>query len=182
MDIFDAEKLVRLRELEDREAIEQLIYTFSHVETRGSVDAYLELFTPDAEHETRWPKTWPDGRAGTSRVLRGHEALREHVTRLLSLNKIARRFVSHPQIVVDGDRGTGVMFRIRVDPKGSIPEVTYGRYLDQYRRMPDGAWKFERRVFEICPEPPSPLSGVDEYVPWDSYLGLSQSNTTEGAS
>jgi ketosteroid isomerase-like protein len=166
---IDAEKLSRLRELEDREAITQLIYRFCRVETRGSVEAYLDLFTPDGQHETRWSKTWPDERAGTSRVIQGHQAMREHVTRLVGLKKTARRFCSHPQIVVDGDQATGVMYRIKVDPKGSAPEVTYGRYLDHYRRTADGAWRIDQRVFELAMEPPEPLSDVNDYVVWDSY-------------
>ncbi len=166
---IDSVTQFRLRELEDHAAIEELIYRFSSVETRGSVESYLDLFTPDGEHETRWAEDWPDERAGSSRVIRGHSALGDHVTWLLGRNMTARRFVSHLKIDLDGDRATGVMFRIKVDPKGSTPEVTYGRYVDEYVRTADGVWRIKRRVFEISAVPPAPLSGVECYVPWDSY-------------
>jgi hypothetical protein len=56
--------------------------------------------------------------------------------------------VVDPKINVEGDRASAMSYFMRVDQGDDHPWVhSMGRYLDQFRRCPDGRWRFlERRA------------------------------------
>jgi hypothetical protein len=62
-------------------------------------------------------------------------------------------------IRVQGDRATVESFFIGFNADDGRPQLfLIGRYTDQMVRCPDGAWRFQERVFEGENDPPGAAS------------------------
>lgn len=154
----DARKLEdRLRAVEDRVEIEQVLMRYAAAYNTGDADTYVSLFTPDAVFELRRDigeppfigpfkgrdairKQWfPDVQAGNATAAGKFGPMR-HVT-------------TNYEIEVSGDTATVRAFFIEVVsnganiPPGSNPPTIHamGRYEDELVRR-DGRWLFSKRV------------------------------------
>jgi ketosteroid isomerase-like protein len=156
-DAFGAESLEeRLRAVEDRLAIEQLMMRYAAALNTDDADTYVSLFTPDATFELRRQadeppflgpfegraalrKQWfPDAPASTAGAARFGPM--RHVT-------------TNYEIDVAGDTATIRAFFIEIVsnganiPPGSKPPTIHamGRYEDELVKV-DGQWFFSKRV------------------------------------
>lgn len=127
---------VRLRHLEDLQAITQLFVDYGEHLDAGDFHAYAELFAEDGE-----VLLGPMGRA------RGRHAIEQLMTQALA-GKVGSTYhiVSSPRIALDGDRATStVMWSVAsVQPDGFARLTMVGHHLDDLVRTPDG-WRFQRR-------------------------------------
>jgi ketosteroid isomerase-like protein len=147
----------RLRAVEDRVEIEQLLMRYAAAYNTGDANAYVAMFTPDAVFELRRDideppfigpfkgreairKQWfPNIPAGASTAGGSFGAMR-HVTTNYEIN-------------VKGDTATVRAFFIEVvsnganTPPGSKPPTIHamGRYEDELVRH-DGRWLFSKRI------------------------------------
>jgi uncharacterized protein (TIGR02246 family) len=141
----------RLRALEDREAIRQLLVDYGAALDRRDFAAFGALFTEDAEYVS----------GGTP--LTGRAAIRAQLERTLSSNPMnlpAPNFhlSFNPSITLDGDRATAVSLGAYTAPDpagGGTRLVFFVWYQDELVREADG-WKFRRRVVGSGPLPGGP--------------------------
>jgi hypothetical protein len=93
----------------------------------GDLDAWGELFEPEAELSV-YGKTW-----------RGRERIKE----LISGAPAGIHLGGLPIVDVDGDTARGIQNYIFIDP--AIPETRIGWYHDQLARS-GGSWRFRSRA------------------------------------
>jgi hypothetical protein len=130
----------RLRGLEDRAEIRQLIQTYRrHLDARD-LKAYGLLFAADGE--------WLGG-TGHGRSPAGITAMLEDRLpgNTSESGQLSWHLVAEPEIVLHGDRATGdVTWALLGRGTGDTPTLQLlGHYEDTYVRE-DGHWKFQRRV------------------------------------
>jgi hypothetical protein len=134
------ELLMRLRQLEDREAIRDLHNQYCFIQDRGhsshaeaDVQAFLALCHPDVA----WDNT-PDG----SRAHRGHDAVADYLRRLWKRFDSCMHYVHNLSIVfATSDRARGRSSFDAVGDIGGEAFVAAGYYEDEYARTESG-WKF----------------------------------------
>ena len=141
----------RVRHLEDRVAIGELIARYCLVLDNRDVDAIESLFTPDA-------RVWSvDGVMDA----RGRQAAVEMFKSRFTVLGPSNHF-THDRIVefdhMDPDRATGfVLAHAEMQRKGQ-PMLATIRYTDRYRRL-QGRWRIAERVLSFF-----------YYVPTAEYL------------
>jgi 3-phenylpropionate/cinnamic acid dioxygenase small subunit len=123
----------RLRRLEDLEAIRQLQIDYGNALDRGNVDAYVALFTEDAELNL-----------GPIARCTGHAEIREAATRMSGGGSI--HLIGNPQITLDGDTAKAVVsWTVVAAGENGQPTVTStGAHRDDLVRTADG-WRLTRR-------------------------------------
>jgi ketosteroid isomerase-like protein len=141
----------RLRRLEDRVEIEELVARYGLVMDDRDVDAMPSLFTPDVAIRSA------DGVMNAVGIDAAVELFRGRFAVLGPSNHF-----THDRIVTfddaDADRATGlVLSHAEMNRKG-MPMITAMRYHDEYRRHA-GRWKFASRLLTFF-----------YYVPTAQYL------------
>ena len=141
----------RVRHLEDRVAIGELIARYGLVLDNRDVDAIESLFTPDA-------RVWS---ADGAMDARGRQAVIEVFRGRFDLLGPSNHF-THDRIVefdhMDPDRATGlVLAHAELQCKGQ-PMLAAIRYQDVYQRC-EGRWRFRERGLSVM-----------YYVPTAEYL------------
>jgi ketosteroid isomerase-like protein len=146
----------RLRAVEDRLAIEQLLMRYAAALNTDDADTYVSLFTPDATFELRRQSGEPPFLG----PFRGRDALRKQwfpdappSTAGASRFGPMRHVTTNYEIDVAGDTATVRAFFIEVvsngsnTPPGSNPPTIHamGRYEDELVKL-DGRWLFSKRV------------------------------------
>ncbi|MBX5442055.1 MAG: nuclear transport factor 2 family protein [Solirubrobacteraceae bacterium] len=130
----------RVRELEDREAIRNLLQEYRRTLDVRDLRAFSALFAANG--------TW-SGRSGTAT---GPDAIHDMLAEQLPDNPPAPgptlwHWISDPVITVDGDRATASSLWMHVrrgdDDRPLLP--TLGAYDDELVRE-DGRWRFLRRT------------------------------------
>jgi 3-phenylpropionate/cinnamic acid dioxygenase small subunit len=149
----------RLQAAEDYIAIEQLLMRYAAALNTGDADAYVSLFTPDAEFDLKRDVDEP---AFLGPFI-GHDALRKQWFPDADPNGVPdRRFgpmrhvTTNYEIDVDGDAATVRAFFMEVvsngdnSPPGSKPPTVHamGRYEDRLVKR-DGRWLFSKRTVVI---------------------------------
>lgn len=139
----DAAREARVRELEDRQQIRDLVLRYREELDRRDLAAYAALFAADG--------TW-EGRTGSARTPAGIQAMLEE---RLAPNPPApgpttTHLVTEPRITVTGDTATGFcLWSLIGRSPADTPEILLvGHYDDEYVRE-DGEWKFARRVAAV---------------------------------
>jgi uncharacterized protein (TIGR02246 family) len=140
----------RLRVLEDREEIRNLLQEYRRTLDVRDMRAFSELYARDG--------TW----TGASGTATGPEAIHDMLVGVLPDNPPAPastlwHWITDPAITVDGDRATAESFWMHVRRgEGDTPLLpTLGHYQDDLVRE-DGRWRFQlRRVSRLIPEDPS---------------------------
>jgi hypothetical protein len=131
----------RLHDLEDRQAIVDLLNTYGHGLDYGLTEVFVDLWTDDGV----WQLPIIDPFNGLDEIRAHHERVyappREHRS---------KHCVVEPLIEVDGDeaRVDSYFFVLVFEEKGPLMR-SYGRYRDQVVRCPDGRWRFRRRDAEL---------------------------------
>jgi ketosteroid isomerase-like protein len=124
--------------LADHLAIRQLRAAYSHAVDDCAWDEWVGLFTPDATCELGF-----DTLAGIDEIERyARETLAERFAESYHTAQM-------PHVTVDGDAATGrwyilVYYEL---PDGATGRLL-GRYLDSYRRTPEG-WKFDHIDYDV---------------------------------
>jgi ketosteroid isomerase-like protein len=176
----------RIRRLEDRNEIEELIARYGLVMDDRDMAGMPDLFTPDAVVRSQ------DGVMNAT----GTAALVEMFKGRFTVLGPSNHF-THDKIIrfddADPDRAGGlVLSHAEMNRKG-VPMVTAIRYADQYRRH-DGRWKFSERVlsfFYYVPtaeyldafgpglakrmrayDKPTPADWPEGLATWKSYYGV----------
>lgn len=129
----------RLQQLEDREAIRQLLVDYGAALDRRDFPAFAALFARDAEYVAGPP-------------VRGPEAISAQLESTLSANPSNLptpnfHLSFNPSITLDGDRASAVSLGAYTAPDpagGATRMVFFVWYRDQLVRE-DGRWKFLRR-------------------------------------
>ncbi len=129
----------RLRQLEDLEAIRQLLVDYAHCLDSADHAGYADLFTEDGELNARM------GQA------KGRDAIRALLDDRLgddpsAPRKTAFHLIGNPVIKLDGDRATSnaLWAYITHDEQGYPMILQLGHYTDVLSRE-DGHWRFLRR-------------------------------------
>jgi len=154
----DARKLEdRLRAVEDRVEIEQVLMRYAAAYNTGDADTYVSLFTPDAVFELRRDIGEPPFLG----PFKGRDAIRKQWFPDVPAGKPTaggqfgpmRHVTTNYEIAVNQDTATVRAFFIEVvstganTPPGSNPPTIHamGRYEDELVRR-DGRWLFSKRV------------------------------------
>lgn len=141
----DAADLARLaRRTADEAAVRNLVAAVARAADGDDIDAYVDLFTPDASWEM------PGGER------RGHDDIRagsieRRDAGLIGPGSFARHTVSTVVVDVDSDadRATASStWQFWADTAGSPRLVLMGAYEDELART-DAGWKLARRVITI---------------------------------
>ena len=142
----------RIRELEDRAAITQLVHEYTRMYDQGDHDAMAELFSEDARID------YGPGMGGPRQ---GRESIRKWLEGIYAFKRTSHH-LSNVQIwleAADRARGTCYVLAWHEWPDDRPNAVLYGRYEDVYERTREG-WRIaERRELQHGQE--------DFDVPWN---------------
>ena len=141
----------RLRRLEDRAEIGELVSRYMiHVDDRD-LEALAECFTPDGRFHSK------DGRMDAS----GRDNLVAHYRSRREVLGVTYHY-THDQVIrfddADSDRAEGIVTAHAETVARGQPHITALRYNDVYRRL-DGRWRIENRLVSFLYYLP-----VQEYV------------------
>ncbi len=139
--------------LEDLEAIREVRIAYTHFWDAGDVEGTTSVFTDDAVIETHH-----GGKPFAAGGAVGKAAIREFFAGHMKSGKTNDRgaslhIVTNPQIKFTGpDTATGVWIltdiAIGQAAPGKPPQILYGTYNDQYRKV-NGDWKIQRMEVNV---------------------------------
>jgi 3-phenylpropionate/cinnamic acid dioxygenase small subunit len=128
----------------DRNDISALVYRYAELLDAGDLDGVTDMFA-DA--------TWRS--AATGAVLTTRDEVRAVYDRVILYDGVPRTRHLMDNLIVDVDDGADVAsgrcyYTVLQggEPGAPIAPILSGRYLDRYRRGPDG-WRFADREFHI---------------------------------
>src|SRR3954471_5675324 len=157
MDGLSQDLVDRLRRAEERDAVVRVLHEYAEALDYGFREQFLGCFSDDAVFEIRFPEpvdpTYP-ARGGR---------LTSHGVEYVGRTEIAAFFDQHTHapeaahkhavansiVDIDGDVAHVRSYFQRLDVRedGGIFTRTFGRYVDECRRV-DGRWRIARRVGE----------------------------------
>jgi ketosteroid isomerase-like protein len=132
----------RLRMLEDREAIRNLVARYGFVIDDRDMDGVADCFTEDGGFSSR------EGNIGA----RGRQAVVDQFHDRWAVLGPANHIVHQHYIELDpGDRNraTGLVSSHAELVRNGDVQITALRYDDEYRRCPDGRWRFADRMLSV---------------------------------
>jgi ketosteroid isomerase-like protein len=150
-----------IQHLIDKDAIRDLVLLYARAIDRKDIELLRDLYTADATdtHGTSF-----DGPA---------DAYCEFIARSLPHMKYSGHHICNHLISIDGNSGNGEVYALayhyipdRQNPGEYIEDFMAVRYIDNYRRVGDGKWRFSRRVVTYDMHITRPYSG-------DGLLGSS---------
>jgi 3-phenylpropionate/cinnamic acid dioxygenase small subunit len=129
----------------DRDEISALVYLYAELLDGGDLDAVTDMFA-DA--------TWRS--AATGAVLTTRDEVRAVYANVILYDGVPRTRHLMDNLIVDlvdgADEATGrcyyTVLQQRGEPGTPIEPILSGRYVDRYRRGPDG-WHFADREFHV---------------------------------
>ncbi len=133
----------RLRELEDRQAIHELLMNYGRTIDTRDFEAFARLFTDDAEY------------GGGKLQFKGPVAIRERLETSLKARPMPGRdwhFLLNETVTLNGDEATAVSlgaFFVRGE-SNKLESNSIAIYTDHLVRQ-GGVWKFKRRVLSSVP-------------------------------
>jgi ketosteroid isomerase-like protein len=133
----------RLKELEDRQAIHELLMNYGRTIDTRNFEAFARLWTDDAEY------------GGGKLQFKGPAAIRERLETSLKARPMPGRdwhFLMNETVTLNGDEATAVSlgaFFVRGE-SNKLESNSIAIYADHLVRQ-DGAWKFKRRVLSSVP-------------------------------
>jgi len=140
--------LARLEQLEAERAIVDTMYAYGSSLDYGDRDRFLQCFAPDAEYVVDMRSD-----AGAGFTFHGHEELDGYFAGHSHAPDAWHKHVTtNPSVTVDGDRASAVSYFLRVDAAaepGPAMVLASGRYLDEFVRGDDGAWRIRARRCEV---------------------------------
>lgn len=132
----------RLRELEDRNAIGELIARYGFTIDDRDIGAVADLFTDDAVMRSN------DGVMHAT----GRDAVVEQFHGRFAALGPSNHFTHDRVITFDGadpDRATGLVVSHAEMTREGRAKLACIRYYDQYRRCEDGRWRFRERLLSF---------------------------------
>ncbi len=164
---MDMDMEERIRVLEDRESIKELMATYCFmVDDDKCAELVNDHFTEDARCDFRFrPEGLPpliadlEEKAPPAFISNGREEVVNFFRNFVGLMLKDMSHTTHNhRIVVDGDRASGdCYFELTArDANTSAPMTGAGRYFDEFERV-DGEWRFSQRkadIFYIAPLSP----------------------------
>jgi ketosteroid isomerase-like protein len=157
-----------LQRLIDKDAIRDLVLSYSRAIDRKDVDLLRDLYTEDAtdSHGSSF-----DGPA---------DQYCDFIAAALPYMAYSGHHVCNHLVEVEGDRGQGEVYAIalhyipdRANPGAMIEDFMAVRYIDNYRRCADGKWRFAKRVVTYDMHMMRPFDG-------DGLLGSSPVDPSYG--
>ena len=149
----------RLDRLESNEAIRNIITAYAIACDEHDMPRLMNLFTDDAAFDA------PNG----SMVADGKTAIREMFINTFRIRGPAYHWTHDTTIEIDADdpnRACGLVLSHAETTPNGVVSIAAMRYQDDYRREPDGQWRFSKRVISFL-----------YYVPAaDFSQGLNQSH------
>jgi hypothetical protein len=135
----------RLQELEDRQAIHELLMNYGRTLDNRDFEGFARLFTADAEY------------GGGTLQFKGPAAIRAWLEKALKTNAAPApgkdwHFLLNETITLNGDEATAVSlgaFFVRGEGN-KLESNSIAIYTDHLVRQ-DGVWKFKRRVLGSAP-------------------------------
>lgn len=144
----------RLKVLEAERAILSALYAYAHTIDYGLKEAWLDLFTEDAEYRVeQFGEVLPFiGVAQPPEGLRGRDVLSQYIASHTHAPVLwHKHFLVEPVIRLEGDKTASVesyFARLDEDEKGAYV-MAYGRYLDRMVECSDRKWRFKGRCYQI---------------------------------
>jgi hypothetical protein len=139
------ELAARVAVLEDERAILRTLHAYGHAIDYGLADAWADCFAENGVFDV----TYASG--GERRTYTGRAELWNFAERHTNAPDVwHRHVVVDPLITLDGDRAEVASYFVFVLHSEGRPIIrSFGRYLDDMARQPDGAWRFTRRRAEV---------------------------------
>lgn len=143
-----------LQRLVDKDAIRDLVLTYSRAIDRKDVSLLRDLYTADAtdDHGDSF-----SGRAAD---------YCDFIEKSLPHIPYSGHHVCNHLIAVDGDEGSGEVYALalhlipdRQTPGALVEDFMAVRYIDNYRRESDGKWRFSKRVVTYDAQIQRPFDG-----------------------
>jgi uncharacterized protein (TIGR02246 family) len=143
----------RLRQLEDREEIRQLLVDYGRTLDRRDFAGFSKLFAENAEYVGGGGMGVTKGAAAIGKLL--EEVFRKNPTGLRSPNF---HLFANETIRVDGDSAVAISKGLFVVPnKANNPEMVMLATYEDVLVRENGRWKFKKRVVHgDIPAPPAP--------------------------
>ena len=131
----------------DTLALQALVAAYARHADRREPELVAALFEPDAV--LRMVRRGDDGARLESR---GHRQIASVVARLRQF-PVTYHFVGTHSVAIDGDEASGEAYCVAHhlaphDDGGHVDHVMHIRYVDRYRRTPDG-WRFVERETNV---------------------------------
>jgi ketosteroid isomerase-like protein len=138
----------RVRQLEDEKAVLATLTTYCHSIDYDLGELFADLWVEDAT--LTYDFAVARARSGTDlgdMTFSGRDAILDFFK---GHTHAPRQYHKHllldPQIQIDGDRAAVQSYYIRLDEQAAGPQMSsFGRYLDELVRCPDGRWRFVSR-------------------------------------
>jgi len=133
----------RLQELEDRQAIHELLMNYGRTIDTRDFEGFARLFTDDAEY------------GGGKLQFKGPAAIRERLETSLKARPMPGRdwhFLMNETVTLNGDEASAVSlgaFFVRGE-SNKLESTSIAIYTDHLLRQ-NGEWKFKRRVLSSVP-------------------------------
>ncbi len=132
----------RLRSIEDRIALKELVDIFSNLADKKDVKAQTQLFTADATLETY-------RKEALASKLSGRQAMEDAFGAFLKNFQTVYHFNGQQTVTLDGDKASGVSYCLVTligEEGGKTLKTTIGiRYQDEYVRQ-NNRWLISRRI------------------------------------
>lgn len=143
-----------LQRLIDKDAIRDLVLTYSRAIDRKDVALLRDLYTADGvDHHG-------DSFSGSA------EDYCAFIAKALPFIPYSGHHVCNHLIAVEGERGWGEVYALalhlipdRQNPGALIEDFMAVRYIDDYRREADGKWRFAKRVVTYDVQIQRPFDG-----------------------
>ena len=138
----------RIQNLEDIEAIKQLMYNYTYWLDYGEFDTALDCFTDEAKIDIRQRGGAKEGQDSFELTCVGKEEIRKFYG--LFIHQRERFTASHlllnPVVTVDGEKATGIFYLL--EPTAIQRAIWgHGRYDLEFVKL-DGQWKIGAYNFE----------------------------------
>lgn len=134
-----AEIAARLKRIEDRDEIRQLVSRYGTVVDERDMDGLRALFTPDVVF----------GSVGSDQKMEGQDAVIAYYESRYDVMPLSNHFIHDHVITLESDDTATGFANSHVEMiRLGEPMVVSLRYLDKYARH-EGAWKFKERITSI---------------------------------
>ncbi len=147
----DLEK--RVQELEDKQAILDVISAYGHYIDYGLKAEFADLFTEDAVYHVMFRgETMQDiGVPQPNGGIKGRDTIHAYVNAHTNAPAMFHKHMTSGSLIrLDGDKATAETYYQRLDEDDNGAFImAFGRYVDDFIRCADGKWRFAKREANI---------------------------------
>jgi hypothetical protein len=138
----------RLTVLEDERSIIGTLTDYAHGIDYGDEQLFIDCFTETAELSYEFEVASVRGDVGIpDMTFAGRDSLVEFFRNHTHAPALYHKhFLVEPRVRLKGDRATVASYYARIDESATGPVMSsFGRYIDEFVRCPDGRWRMESR-------------------------------------